>query len=240
MFKFLQANLNRCYQAQDLITQYIFEDKIDVCTIAEPAWKPNAPGWVASLDVLALLYHDPRFRPSMVYNQSFVAATTDLFTIVSVYISPNVGLSAFILLLHDIKELVRKLKNRIVICGDFNAHATHWGSRYTSRRGTLLNDVMSELDLRLANIGNSPTCVRPQGESIIDLTFSSPDLISEIGDWRVREDLESLADHLYISFSLYNRTMVTSHRKISMFNVNKYVRWNYDKLNLEDFTTSLE
>lgn len=79
----------------------------------------------------------------------------------------------------------------------------------------------AERDLRVANTGETPTCVRPQGCSIINLTWASPDLIGSIRNWRVREDLESLSDHRYIVFSLHtdrlelppNRSV---HRKWSM------------------------
>lgn len=58
------------------------------------------------------------------------------------------------------------------------------------------------MDLRVLNSGSEFTCIRLQGMSIIDLTWASPELLVRIKDWRVRTDLQSLSDHLYIGFSL--------------------------------------
>lgn len=56
--------------------------------------------------------------------------------------------------------------------------------------------------MRLVNVGDVPTCVRPQGSSIVDLTWASPELVTDVHDWRVRTDLESLSDHQYVMFSV--------------------------------------
>lgn len=65
-------------------------------------------------------------------------------------------------------------------------------------------DWAAECDLRIVNIGSVPTCVRPQGFSVIDLTWSTPDLIHEITNWYVAEDTETLSDHKYIRFQIGN------------------------------------
>lgn len=221
--------------------QHIIEEKVDLCAISEPAWIPTIPGWFDSIDGLALIYCNSNFKPNVIRSQSFVVVTIELFSLVSVYISPNVGLSAFLLLLHNIKDLVRKSNKGIMICGDFNAHATYWGSGTTNKRGTLLIDTMAELDMRLVNKGSISTCVRPQSESIIDLTWMSSDLVFNIDNWRVRDDLESLSDHLYISFSLYNKFLGNCNNiNNNNNNIKNHIRWNHNKINSEDFTLSLE
>jgi len=58
------------------------------------------------------------------------------------------------------------------------------------------------LDLRLINTDAKPTCVRTNGSSIIDLTWSSPDICSQITDWWVLSDEISLSDHRYIAFRI--------------------------------------
>ncbi|KAL6416661.1 hypothetical protein ACFW04_013267 [Cataglyphis niger] len=63
------------------------------------------------------------------------------------------------------------------------------------------------------NQGDKPTCVRPQGSSIVDLTWTSPDLIRFVRNWRVEGEVESLSDHLYISFELSTRDFSLSCRR---------------------------
>lgn len=92
-----------------------------------------------------------------------------------------------------------------------------------STKGKLLEGWSAGLDMRLVNTGNVPTCVRWQGSSVIDLTWVSPGLLNRVGNWRVRNDLESLSDHRYISFSLASRVS-PPRKKIHG------PRWNWRKL----------
>lgn len=68
------------------------------------------------------------------------------------------------------------------------------------------------------NIGNAPTCVRHQGSSIVDLTWTSPSMTSRVSEWIVREDLELLSYHVYITFKIdgsfapYKRSKLGSRR----------------------------
>lgn len=57
-------------------------------------------------------------------------------------------------------------------------------------------------NIRILNIGDTPTCVRPQGSSIVDVTWSFADLMPFIRNWHVIEESESFSDHCYISFTL--------------------------------------
>lgn len=53
---------------------------------------------------------------------------------------------------------------------------------------------------RIANIGSTPTCVRSNGSSIIDLTWTTPDLADKIRNWE--ENTETLSDHAFIKFEV--------------------------------------
>lgn len=80
-------------------------------------------------------------------------------------------MNTFRTFLDELHEIVTSVHDcKIVLAGDFNTHAVHWGCVNTSRRGELLEAWSAGLDLRLANIGSVPTCVRLQGVSIVDLT----------------------------------------------------------------------
>ncbi|XP_020297440.1 uncharacterized protein LOC109861979 [Pseudomyrmex gracilis] len=57
---------------------------------------------------------------------------------------------------------------------------TLWGARLTNIRGTVVEDWATSLDLTLLNSGSLPTCIRPQGSSIVDLTWCSADVASRV------------------------------------------------------------
>lgn len=99
-------------------------------------------------------------------------------------------------ILLDIVEPWRKLRvlfgtnGRLLICGDFNARSVHWGCHTNNRRGFLLEDWVLELNLEIVNHGNVPTCVRPQGSSVIDLTVALSWVASNVRDWGVKANME--------------------------------------------------
>lgn len=57
------------------------------------------------------------------------------------------------------------------------------------------------MDLVLLNVGSTPTCIRAQGSSIVDLTWCSPDRASKIDSWKVGDD-EILSDHSLVEINL--------------------------------------
>jgi len=69
---------------------------------------------------------------------------------------------------------VLKSPRPVFLAGDFNAHSALWGSRRGNRRGGIVKDWTAQLGLVLLNRGLVSTCVRPQGESIVDLTWATP------------------------------------------------------------------
>lgn len=107
-------------------------------------------------------------------------------------------------LLDELSDALSYRVNKIIFGGDFNAKANLWGSNSTDKKEFLLTKWAAERDLRIANLGEKPTCVRPQGSSIVDLTWVSPDLVQCIRDWRVEDEVESLSDHLYIVFNIHS------------------------------------
>lgn len=122
---------------------------------------------------------------------------------------------------------------RAVIGGDFNAKSETWGSKSNNRRGEIAEDWAATHDLRLINSGNIPTCVRPQGVSIVDLTWVTPLLLKEIANWRVLEDEISYSDHRYIRFT------ISSARRND--NLGKACRaWNRKQFDEDRFEAALE
>lgn len=54
------------------------------------------------------------------------------------------------------------------------------------------------LDLFLLNCGNVSTCVRRQGESVVDFLWASPPTAMLVENWRVMDEEETLSNHRYL------------------------------------------
>lgn len=221
------------------MVQTATENEIKFVLISEPAGCINSSSWMYSDNKKAAI-----FIPSSLISlhcrffaraEDSVAIKYKDLLIVSCYISPNSRIAVYRKFLDDIEDLILRSRNlRVLLGGDFNALSVHWGATRNNNRGNLLIRSMTSLDLRLVNIGNTPTCIRPLGSSIIDLTWASSNLIGSIGNWRVRDDLESLSDHQYVSFSVDRRDdCFISGRAVPG------TRWNFKKLDGEVFVESV-
>lgn len=87
------------------------------------------------------------------------------------------------------------------MAGDFNAKSYLWGSSIEDARGTLLADLTAALDMFACNAGASPTFVRGQSKSHIDVTFASSRIRGTVNNWMVSDE-EALSLHRYINFEV--------------------------------------
>lgn len=81
-----------------------------------------------------------------------------------------------------------------MLAGDFNVHSALWGFRRGNRRDGILEDWATQLGLVLLNRGSASICVRPQEESIVDLTWLTLGA-APFRDWRVAVEIETISDH---------------------------------------------
>ncbi|CAL1682470.1 unnamed protein product [Lasius platythorax] len=234
--KVLQANVNRSKRSLDLLIHQASERNAGIVLISEANGIPASNGWFVSGDGKAAIFCDPnqiKLRCRLAkQGRKYVAVFCGPYLLISVYISPTLDLNEFDKTLGEISEAIN-CANRLIVGGDFNAKSVLWGSRYTDGRGRLLARWAAERDLCVANVGDKPTCVRPQGTSVVDITWVSPDLFPFIGDWRVEEGVESLSDHLYISFSLGTTRTCPSARRLPDR------RWNRKKFDSDFFRAVL-
>ncbi|EFN72349.1 hypothetical protein EAG_00171, partial [Camponotus floridanus] len=75
-----------------------------------------------------------------------------------------------------------------------------WGSAEYNWRGRLLEEWINERDLCVTNTGTNPTCVRPQGCSVVDITLTTASLAARVSNWEVLENVATLSDHRYVHF----------------------------------------
>lgn len=103
----------------------------------------------------------------------------------SLLLAPEHVIQRILIALDEMSHLVIDKKKRVVICGDFNARSLTWDPTLTNYRGELVEEWAASCELRLLNIGREPTCIRHQGMSVVDLSWSSVDVVDRL-DWRVR------------------------------------------------------
>lgn len=201
-----QINLNHCDTAQQLLWQSTTETRCDVAIIAEPYQVPPDNGnWVADRTGMAAIQVMGRFPIQEVVENSsegFVIANINGVFICSCYAPPRWTVEQFGQMLD---RLTDKLIGRspVIIAGDFNAWAVEWGSRVTNTRGSILQEALAKLDVRLCNEGSVSTFRRNGRESIIDVTFCSPSLAANM-NWRVSEEYTH-SDHQAIRYRIGQR-----------------------------------
>lgn len=114
------------------------------------------------------------------------------FCVICIYIPPNTSFS-----LTQIKEILSNIPTPFYILGDLNAHNVAWGSERTDGRGTLIMDLIDDLNLNILNDGSfTRVAVPPFHHSCIDLSLCS-NFLSMISSWKTIDDPNG-SDHLPI------------------------------------------
>ncbi|KAI8422962.1 hypothetical protein MSG28_014058 [Choristoneura fumiferana] len=160
----------------------------------------------------------------------YTAANWGEVVIIGVYFSPNRPFREFERFLGALEPVVRRASpSQVVLMGDFNAKCAAWGSPVTDTRGALLRDWAASVGLVLQNIGRADTCVRQQGGSIVDLTFTTPAIGARVSQWRVLEEMETLSDHLYIRCRI-SKAPLGSRARVADGRGGAFPRWVLSRL----------
>jgi len=214
------------------------EHKIDIACVSEPASIPHDSRWIASTDKLSAVVIGPTYLQGRCIpissNNNFVVVKCDWFYVVSVYISPNVDRGDVQVALDGLGDVVRGVGGRCIICGDFNAKSILWGSPVTDWRGSVVERWAAGSDLYIVNVGSTPTCVRYNGSSVVDLTWASADVLGSLSGWQVLSDAVSLSDHRYIAFRMGGSRLGHVTRGV------RFPRWNIKTLDRELFREALD
>lgn len=201
--KIIQGNINHCRAAQELLLQTLAECSIALTVIGEPYRVPDHPRWFAGdCGSVAIYWGGGQGDPPcslLRSGQGFVAVEWGTLAVIGCYISPNSGLAVFESFLDSLTICIRGCQPRpVLVLGDFNSHAREWGCNRNDTRGRTLQEWAGGLDLRLLNQGSVSTCVRWQGESVVDLSWATPSAAQLVSGWRVAEELVTLSDHRHI------------------------------------------
>ncbi|XP_070518818.1 uncharacterized protein [Cardiocondyla obscurior] len=207
----MEVNLCHSGAAQDLFLHTLAESGCTLGVILKPFCIPgNHPSWIGDdTGTVAITWRWWRRAPPCApigRGHRFVAVHWGPVAVVGTYLPPLGSLQEYEDWLEKIAVFLDGLRSlSIILAGDFNSWSRAWGSRKTNGRGRILEKWTAAKNLVLLNRGRVPTCVRPQGESIIDLTWATPAAASMVQKLEVATDLEHLSDHRYILLKLRAR-----------------------------------
>lgn len=95
-------------------------------------------------------------------------------------------------------------EDRVVWCGDFNAHSTLWGGLKTDNNGRVIEEVMERKNLVCINDGSYTRMDLNSGNrSAIDITIVS-NTIGAITNWQVLKNCSVGSDHFPIISAIGN------------------------------------
>ena len=224
-----QINLNKCKAASVEINRRV---ESDVVLITEPnSHRNRVVGLEPRADVFAARECNPRacirsstFRTWPV--DSFMAR--DVATVAveisgsgvvyfaSVYL--DIGRSVNLKPLWKLVDWCQSGGHALVIGMDSNAHSPLWGSSDLNSRGEELEELIVLKNLFVLNRGFTPTYVRYNSESVIDVSLVNQVAmrVLNVSGWEV-EFRYSFSDHRYIKFEiegdLKGRSMYRNVRK---------------------------
>nr|CAI5854663.1 unnamed protein product [Callosobruchus analis] len=179
------------------------ERHVDIIVACEPNKKfSTEAAWLTDtrLDVAIYIVNKKIEVYSLHHEEGIVALGLKSVVLLCGYCSPNSSIEEFEDFLRNIKLHLRHKGNYIVM-GDFNAKSALWGSPVTDRRGRILSEWISAMNLVVLNEGDTPTFQRYNNSSFIDVTFASQKVAKDVNSWSVL-DSESLSDHRHILIDL--------------------------------------
>jgi hypothetical protein len=171
--------------------------------VAEPHRIPASRRWHGATDgTAAVVGVATAAAPPLSLHErgpGYVAVKWGGVVVVSCYFSPNRSRAEFEVFLAAVEGVVRRAApHPVLFGGDLNAKHQAWGSPSSNVFGEELWPWACSLGLQLLNRGRTPTCVRWQGESIVDVTFATDALAARVSDWQVLDGTETLSDHRFI------------------------------------------
>lgn len=237
--------MNHSARAQDLLAQHLAEWDIDLAVVAEPYYVPPRNNWKGdasgTVTIIEKTGNDALPLSQEGSGDGYVAVKWGEIVIVGMYFSPNKSPPQFEEYLNRVAEEIRRhIPGSVLAMGDLNAKAEEWGSPSTDARGEVLAEWGAELDLLILNRGNSHTCVRHNGGSIVDITMGSPQAACMVTGWRVLEGSETLSDHRYIRMEISDPSMGKQRRPSGRREGPLPPRWALKRLDGEAMAAAAE
>lgn len=224
--KIAQINMNRRREVSEQIRDFCRTNNIDVLLVQEPplaengrsvydlnfggvrtvmmaAEDGNYPGAAILILNMDLRVITPGHQNCNMASAIILEEPNKQILLLSVYFKYNMPTINF-------TEMIRKAitnKDQVIIGADTNAHSHLWHCPDTNSRGSIVKDLIEDLDLKVLNKAGMPKTYmrKDMGSSNIDVTMVTSMMESRIDNWRVLEN-ETDSDHRIITFTL------TKHR----------------------------
>ena len=170
----VQLNANRCRRAHDLLYSRCRRKDARVALVSEPNREivSKSANWLFNEAQSAAIWLASGRCDEKGGGAAFVRAKVGRVSLYSVYLSPNDSREEFE---RDLDELDAQIRSErpsavVIVGGDFNAKSHAWGSGIEDSRGSTLRDWAASLNLRVANVGSSPTFEQNGRTSVVDIT----------------------------------------------------------------------
>lgn len=247
MLRILQTNLNHTKTAQDLCVHNCRQWRVDLVVISEPYITVADHNWIYDMDksVLIIDYsYGNNYLQVLNIGHGYVCFKYLDIILFGVYISPNISIGDYFNKLTELEVEMCKYRNeysKFLIAGDFNAKSITWGSKISNLRGEELEKWAASLNLNIINSNNTMTCIRPQGESAVDVTWASAAMMDRI-TWKADVDDETLSDHIYIHMwiRLGDRLRVRAEAGLMDADAtDPFPRWNTKTMNKDSMSAAL-
>lgn len=147
-------------------------------------------------------------------------------TICCLYLPPNRQFT-----FQQLMNLTSQLPEPFILLGDFNSHNQIWGSNYTDRKGTIIEELVEDY-LTILNDGTAThICSRTGTMSCIDLTICTPTLTPNL-NWQVMQLFHG-GGHIPIKISINSGVQDIIDPKIN-------TKWNINTADWELFQNKLK
>ena len=122
---------------------------------------------------------------------------------------------------------IKEAKGEIILLGDFNTYYLIQGEKHiaSEEQAECLLAKTDAKDLVFATLKEEPIWKRGQQESVIDLTFISPDLYRKVNFYSIIKEWALTKDYILIRIQINNASYPPAERQ----------RFTLKKLNLQGF-----
>lgn len=234
----LQANLQRSSAGLDLIIETAKQYKAAIVLVSEPnIMRASKTGWYMNHQnnaAIKIINSEEIKVTGWANGSCYVRVDNDKTCFYSCYLSPNDSVGIFKQKLHEIQRDIEGMTSKgILVGGDFNAKSFAWNSPVSNIRGDILGDWLASLDLTLMNRGDTPTFIRNNIVSFLDITACSQTLSSKVLRWEVLLE-ENLSDHNTILLQ------IGQSRSSQQTNPNDTPSWRYQETRSEELQEKIE
>lgn len=220
----LQINCNHGKEAHWLLNQAIIEFKTDILCIQEPYKIEDS--WISSIDrnvAINITNRNIKIPESeFIIGSFYVGIHTKHFTLINLYISPNITKKEYDNHFEELKEARSRWKNPVIILGDPNARSRQFGDKILNRRGRIIDHYTNEMDLiPIITKGSDYTFSNQDGtkRSKIDIICASASLIPRIHS-KINKKYNA-SDHFYCVHSINLKDNL-------QFNIPNKTEWSWN------------